>query len=192
MTATIQYRPTYQELEAELGRIRRRQARWNWVRILILILATAFVGGSYVTRTYCALMQVSSTSMEGTLKAGDVVVFEKKNEVARGDIIAFERDSVTMLKRVIAVAGDQISISLDGTVYLNGVAINEEYLSESVAGGGDVAYPLTIPEGKVFVIGDNRSESIDSRDNIVGLVSVEEIMGVAGVRVWPMQRLGGL
>jgi signal peptidase I len=192
MTGTIQYRPTLAELDAELRRIHRHNARWMWVRILLILLATAFVGGSYLTRTYCTLMSVSSTSMAGTLQVGDVLVFEKSTQVTRGDIVAFERDGVLLLKRVIAIPGDQISISLDGTVYLNGVTINEEYLSGTVSDGGDVDYPLTVPEGKLFVIGDNREESVDSRDNLVGLVSLDEIMGVAGARVWPANRLGSL
>jgi signal peptidase I len=192
MTGAIQYRPTLAELEAELRRIRRHNARWMWVRIVLILLATAFVGGSYLTRTYATLMSVSSTSMAGTLQVGDILVFEKSSQVTRGDIVAFERDGVLLLKRVIAVAGDQISISLDGTVYLNGVTINEEYLSGTISDGGDVDYPLTVPEGKFFVIGDNREESVDSRDNLVGLVSLDEIIGVAGARVWPANRLGSL
>ncbi|MCE5344455.1 MAG: signal peptidase I [Eubacteriales bacterium] len=192
MTGAIQYRPTLEELEAELRRIRRRNARWTWVKILLLLVATAFVGGSYMTTTYCTLMRVSGNSMGNTLQVGDVVVFEKSTQAVRGDIVAFERDGVLLLKRVIAIPGDQISIALDGTVYLNGVVINEEYLSDSVSDGGDVAYPLTVPDGKVFVIGDNRGESIDSRDNIVGLVSLDEIIGTAGARVWPVERLSGL
>ncbi len=192
MTGAIRYRPTLRELDAELKRIRRRKNRFRWLKILLLLLATAFVGGSYITNTFCTLMNVSGSSMEGTLRAGDVVVCQLNTQTGRGDIVAFERDGVLMLKRVIAVAGDQISITVDGTVYLNGVAINEEYLTIAASSGGDVSYPLTIPEGKVFVIGDNRGESIDSRDSVLGLVSVSEIVGTVEARVWPMDRAGSL
>jgi signal peptidase I len=139
MTGAIRYRPTLRELEAELKRIRRRKNRFRWLKILILLLATAFVGGSYITNTFWTLMNVSGSSMEGTLRAGDVVVCQLNTQFRRGDIVAFERDGVLMLKRVIAVAGDQISITLDGTVYLNGVAINEEYLTIAASSGG--TYP---------------------------------------------------
>jgi signal peptidase I len=97
-----------------------------------------------------------------------------------------------MLKRVIAVAGDQISITLDGTVYLNGVAINEEYLTIAASSGGDVSYALTIPEGKVFVIGDYRGDCIDRRDSVLGMVSSSEIVGTVEARVWPVERAGSL
>jgi signal peptidase I len=171
---------------------KRRGKRFRWLAILLLILAVAFMGGSYITSRYFTLLYVTSNGMENTLQAGDVVGCRNDAPVARGDIVAFERDSALMMKRVIAVAGDEVQITESGKVLVNGTEISEPYLYAAVTDAGDETYPLTVPDGEVFVAGDNRAMSLDSRNKAVGTISLREIIGVAALRIWPVYRIGAL
>ncbi|HML47014.1 MAG TPA: signal peptidase I, partial [Clostridia bacterium] len=103
--------------------------------------------------------------------------------------IAFEREGALLIKRVIAMEGDQVSIGFEGKVSINGVEIEEGYLSSEGPGSGDVVYPVVVPAGRVFVMGDNRNVSVDSRNSSVGMLSVEEVIGCVKALVWPTERI---
>lgn len=122
---------------------------------------------------------ISGNSMAPTLHDGDNVVFSSttfNSRLRRGDIIIFDSDCGTLVKRVIAVPGDVISIS-GGVVYLDGERVDEDYTAPGFFASGDMDYPVTIPFGYYFVLGDNRPESRDSRMRCVGLISEEDIIG---------------
>jgi signal peptidase I len=181
-----------EEREVVPRRINRRKKWFRGGFTFLVILAVAFMCGSYVSTHYYTLLQIYGNSMEDTLQAGDVVTCRKNAEVAQGDIVAFRRDDALMIRRVIAVAGDRISIPEDGKVYVNDNPIDEPYLLVNGTDGGDETYPMIVPEGQVFVAGDNRVVSIDSRNSDVGTISLTEIIGVAEIRVWPIHRIGQL
>ena len=95
-----------------------------------------------------------------------------------------------LLKRVIGVAGDVIDISEDGTVYLNDEALDEPYLNEKALGECDIELPYQVPESRVFVMGDHRAISIDSRSSSVGCIAEEYMIGKVFFRVYPFSRCG--
>ncbi len=184
-----QYRPSLAELKSELKRIRTRKNRRRWSATALTVLTVALFAAGYLSSSRFALLRVNGGSMESTLVAGDVVFCEKGVPVTRGDIVAFEREGILLVKRVIAMEGDQVNITFDGKVYVNGVPIQEGYLAGESQGLGDVIYPVVVPAGQVFVLGDHRAVSVDSRDSSLGMVSLKEVIGSVKALIWPLQRL---
>ena len=181
------------ELELELSRIRRGTVRRRWLGALSLILLLALLAGVYMAGERFALMSVRGDGMRDTLLAGDLVLLRRGAQVSHGDVIAFQREGAILLRRVIALAGDEVSVSgEDGSLYINGVGIEESYLLSRGPGVGDTEYPLIIPEDQVFVMGDHRLTAADSRSRSVGTIALREIIGRAEARIWPVERIGSL
>jgi signal peptidase I len=110
----------------------------------------------------------------------------------RGDIIAFYYNNKILVKRVIANPGDWVDICPEtGNVSVNGVLLEEPYLQEKSFGDADIELPYQVPDGKIFVMGDHRSTSVDSRHTAVGCVAEEQIVGKIVFRVWPLNEFGG-
>lgn len=133
---------------------------------------------------------VDGDSMFPTLKDGDwVAVSSVTAEIDRGDIIVstqpWERN-VPIVKRVIAVGGDTVDIDFDNNaVFVNGVKLNEPYIAELTRVSYDVEFPLTVDEGRLFVMGDNRNVSLDSRSSKIGLIDERYVLGKVLFRVYP-------
>ncbi len=149
---------------------------------LVLFLAINFVS---------ARIRVDGSSMEPAFHDGDYVVVNRLayrlGAIQRGDVIVFpppQNKEVDYIKRVIGLPGDHVSI-LDGTVYLNNHAISEPYLVEKPMGN---YAERVVPEGSVFVMGDNRNHSEDSR--VWGFLSIDTIIGKAIFRYWPFNMMG--
>ncbi len=136
---------------------------------------------------------VHGTSMSPTLQGGDQVLLSCKSNPDRGDIVAVRReDEVPLIKRVIAVEGDTVYIHpQDGTVLVNGVVLEEPYIQGSTP-QKELLGEITVPKGKLFVLGDNRATSHDSRYQDIGLISLEDIVGIAVFRFAPLSKFGGL
>ena len=86
--------------------------------------------------------------------------------------------------------GDWVNISEDGTVYVNDIAIDEPYLNEKALGDCNIELPYRVPESKIFVMGDNRSVSLDSRNTAIGCVSEEQVVGRITFAIWPLSKIG--
>lgn len=134
---------------------------------------------------------VDGDSMFPTLKDKDwVAVSGITASVERGDIVVITQPwerNVPIIKRVIAVGGDTVHIDFDAnSVYVNGVLLNEPYIFEPTWLSYDVEFPLTVEEGKLFVMGDNRNVSLDSRSSKIGLIDERYVLGKALVRIYPM------
>ncbi len=133
---------------------------------------------------------VDGDSMFPTLEDGDwVAISGMTTSVERGDIIVvtqpWERN-VPIIKRVIAVGGDTVYIDFDSSkVYVNGTELYESYINEPTVTSYDVEFPITVEEGKVFVMGDNRNVSLDSRSSKIGLIDERYILGKTLVRLYP-------
>lgn len=182
--------PTAEQLRAELERMkyRRRYRRVLSSTIFTLIGAAAVVLAVII---FFPVLRVSSDSMADTLVSGDIVMTLSGTKADAGDVIAFNYSGGKVLvKRVIAGAGDVVEIDGDGNVYVNGGLLDEPYITEKAFGECDIEMPCTVPEGCVFVMGDARAESLDSRNMAVGCVAEEEIIGRALLRVWPLERFG--
>lgn len=133
---------------------------------------------------------VEGTSMRPTLQDGDwVAVSGLSINIEKGDIVIvtqpWERN-VPIVKRVVAKGGDTVDIDfLLGEVYVNGIKLDEHYIEEPTTNSYDVLFPLTVPEGKVFVMGDNRGESLDSRSSKIGCIDERYILGKVMFRFYP-------
>jgi signal peptidase I len=138
------------------------------------------------------VLRVYGNSMTPNLTNGDIVVLMKSSDFETGDVIAFYYNNKILIKRVIACSGDWVDMDEDGTVSVNGEVLDEPYVSELAYGECDISFPYQVPDNRVFVMGDHRSVSVDSRSSQIGCVSEEQIVGKLEFRVWPFKRLGGI
>ena len=145
-----------------------------------------------VVAAVAVLVAVLLLPMSATLDSGDIVVSVKGSEMKTGDIVAFYYNNNILVKRVIANSGDWVNLDEDGTVYVNNVKLSEPYLDEKAYGETNIELPYQVPEGKTFVMGDNREVSIDSRNTSIGCISEEQIVGKIVFRVWPLNRFGAV
>lgn len=181
--------PSLESLRAELAREEAlcafRRTLWNMAAALVIAAAAA---GLILTRIF-ALIQVDGNSMEPTLANGEILFLRRTKEVSAGDIAGIYYKERILLKRVIGMPGDEIEIDEDGNVYVNSRPLEEPYLAEKSLGKCDLEFPVKVPEGTFFVLGDNRAVSVDSRDGSVGYVREDQVVGKAVYRVWPPGRI---
>lgn len=163
-------------------------------RALTLVLVLAAVGAMVLVRAFLAVpVRISSASMLPTYAAGDVVLTSQRApqlpDLEREDLVVFTspEDGQRALKRVAGLPGDTLVIK-DSVLYVNQRAVEEPYIDHAAI---DAYYSktFTVPDGTVFLLGDNRANSIDSRD--YGPVPVEELLGRVLFRLWPVVRRGG-
>ena len=192
MVAEQSATPTSSQLRKELERVEHRSTYHRTLRTTIYILLVVAAVAVLVATLWLPVLQVSGSSMEPTLDTGQIVVATKNADFAPGDVVAFYYGNKVLLKRVIGVAGDTIDIKDDGTVYVNGIALDEPYLSEKSLGQCDIDLPYQVPDGRIFVMGDNRSVSVDSRTSTVGCITADSIVGKVTFRVWPLNGFGGI
>ena len=138
------------------------------------------------------ILRIYGKSMNGTLDSGDIVVSVKSTSLETGNIVAFYYNNNILVKRVMANPGDWVDIDKEGNVYVNNVLIDEPYLDEKAYGETNIELPYQVPEGKIFVMGDNRSVSIDSRNTSIGCIAEEQIVGKIVFRVWPFMQFGAM
>jgi signal peptidase I len=193
---TVQAVPTAREGPVRDGGFRDRGFRdrpfWHWaVRVGVLVLV---VGVLFLLRaTVATPVRVSSASMEPTLDVGDVVLVSQRpsglDDLDRGDLVTFvsPEDGRRTVKRVIGLPGDTLVIK-DSVLYVNERVVDEPYVDHASI---DAHYSrtYTVPGGRVFLLGDNRGNSVDSRD--YGPVAVDDLLGRVVVRLWPVVRRGG-
>ena len=163
----------------------------GWVAAIAIVAALLFVLFRFVIQ----IVGIQGGSMEPTLQAGDrVVISGLMYTPEQGDIVILSDDNVLkkqLVKRVIAIEGQTVEIDAEGKVWVDGVQLEESYLKASTE-LGNVTYPVVVGQGEVFVMGDNRSESLDSRDSQIGLVDVEDIKGRILFRFYPFGSFGGV
>ena len=130
--------------------------------------------------------------MSPTLEHDEIVVLVKTKNIDRGDLIGFYYQGKILLKRVIALPGDWVNISEDGTVYVNDTQLEEPYIDAKAFGQCDLKLPYQVPESSYFLMGDHRETSVDSRSSAVGTVTKEQIVGKIVFCVWPMSDFGAV
>ena len=159
---------------------------FNTVGTLLVVAAIAVL----VANLWLPILQVTGTSMSPTLEEGQILMASKGNAFKTGDVIAFYLNNKILVKRVIAMPGDWVNISDDGTVYVNDIALDEPYLKEKSLGDCNIDLPYQVPESKIFVMGDNRSVSLDSRNTAIGCISEEQVVGKVTLGLWPLAKIG--
>ena len=184
--------PRTEELTQAVKRVRylHRFGMTIWSTFLSLVVVAAVAILAAVL--FLPILRIYGKSMSGTLDSGDIVVSVKSSGLENGDIIAFYYNNNILVKRVIANPGDWVDMDEDGDVYVNSVLTDEPYLSEKAYGETNIEFPYQVPEGRVFVMGDNRSVSIDSRNTSIGCVAQEQIVGKIVFRVWPLAQIGAV
>lgn len=175
-----------EQTREQTGAARRLDGFYEWVEAVIYAFLAIFIIFTFFFR----IVGVDGDSMKNTLHDGDWLVISNFNYAPqRKDIVVITQPNIKhepLIKRVVALAGDTVDIDfVRGIVYVNGEVQDEPYITEPTAVQGDVAFPLTVPEGKVFVMGDNRNESWDSRFSAVGFIDEKYLLGKAAVRLFP-------
>lgn len=182
--------PAVPELEMELKREKHRRRYYRVMRSTIFTLLVAAAAAILAATLWLPVLRIYGSSMTPTITDGEIVLSVKSSDMEPGDIIAFYYNNKILVKRVICGAGDWINIDDDGAVYVNGELLDEPYLKEQALGDCDIRLPYQVPEGRLFVMGDHRSTSVDSRNTAVGCVAQEQIVGKISFRLWPLNRLG--
>jgi signal peptidase I len=178
--------PTAQQLREELSREKYKASYAKMLRGAIWTLVVVAAFAIVAVNVFFSVIKVDGSSMEPTLKKGDMVIAVKASEFKRGDVIAFYYNNIILIKRTIGLSGESINIDKDGNVTINKNKLDEPYVKDKRLGDGDLKFPFVVPEGRLFVMGDHRSTSSDSRSSIIGTVSKEQYVGKVILRFWPI------
>lgn len=182
--------PSTAEIDAEYQRVRNRSRFAASVRSTVNVILIVVAIAVLVAMLWLPVLRIYGKSMQSTLHSDDIVLAQKGSSFKTGDVIAFYYNNKILVKRVIANSGDYVNIDKDGNVYVNDVELDEPYLDEKSYGETNIELPYQVPEGKVFVMGDNRAVSIDSRNTAIGCISEEQIVGKVAFRIWPLKSFG--
>ena len=182
--------PSSTEVEKEVEREQYKRRYKKTLRSTVFSLITAAAAAVLVATLWLPVLRIYGSSMEPTLAEGQIVLSVKDKTMEAGDIIAFYYGNKVLLKRYIAGPGSWVNIREDGTVTVDDVVLEEPYLTEKAYGICDLEFPYQVPEGTYFVMGDQRSTSIDSRHSTVGCISDDQVVGKIVFRVWPMDVFG--
>ena len=182
--------PATEQLEAELAREKYKKRYHSVLRSTVYTLIIVAAVAVLTATLWLPVLQIYGSSMTPTLQDGEIVFSVKTSDFAPGDIVAFYYNNKILIKRVICGPADWVNIDGNGTVYVNGTVLDEPYLVEKALGDCNIELPYQVPDGKVFVMGDHRSTSVDSRNTAVGCVAQEQVVGKIIFRIWPLNRLG--
>lgn len=182
--------PATEQLEAELAREKYKHRYHSVLRSTIYTLVIVAAVAVLTATLWLPVLQIYGSSMTPTLQDGEIVFSVKTSKFQPGDVVAFYYNNKILIKRVICGPADWVNIDENGTVYVNGTVLDEPYLAEKALGDCNIELPYQVPDGKVFVMGDHRSTSVDSRNTAVGCVAQEQLVGKIIFRIWPLDRLG--
>lgn len=185
-------RPELSQLKAELAREQHKRKFKNVLRSTIFTLVVVAAAAVLVATLWMPVLQVYGRSMEPFLSEGDIVVSIKSDRLEQGDLVAFYFNNKILVKRVICGSGHWVNIDENGTVFIDGEPLYEPYLTDKALGQCDLELPYQVPDERYFVMGDNRTTSVDSRTSVVGCIAAEQIVGKIVFRVWPFDRFGQL
>lgn len=187
--------PETEQLERELKRRRYRHRYRDVLKSTVYTLITVAAVAILVATLWLPVLQIYGNSMTPTLNDGEILFSVKTSDFEKGDVIAFYYNNKILVKRVIAGPGEWVNLDPDGTVYVGAnenelVKIEEPYMTDRAFGDCNIQLPYQVPDGRVFVMGDHRSTSVDSRNTAVGCVAQEQIVGKIVFRVWPLKDVG--
>ena len=183
--------PELNEIESEMSQVRSksrfRQALKGTFGTFLVVAAVAVI----IAFIFLPVLRITNGhNMEPGLQPGDIVVLYKTMDVKKGEIAAFYFNNKLLLRRIIATAGDEVSIDEKGYVKVNGEILEEDaYISEHALGQCDLEFPFRVPTAQIFVLGDNRDYALDSRATNFGCIDQDEIYGKPLARIYPFNSL---
>lgn len=182
--------PDLGQLEAELEREEYKKKYISTFRSTVAFLTVTAAVVVLIAFLLFPIFRIYGSSMSPTINAGEIVVSIKDGRFECGDIVVLSYNNKLLVKRVIAAPGEWVDIDAEGNVYVNGEKIDEPYLQEKAFGDCNISLPYQVPDGRFFVMGDNRATSQDSRSTAVGCIAEEQIVGKALLRIWPFSEFG--
>lgn len=185
-------KPSIDELRKELKRVNSKSEYRTVLRNTLIVIVVVAALAVLVSSFFVTVLKVTGDSMTPTLQTGEIVIAQNSTEFQPGDLIAFYYNNKVLVKRVLGSPGQVIDIDADGYVSVNGLRIDEPYVSDRSLDPTDLEFPYQVPENRYFVLGDHRSASIDSRSSVVGCVTKEQLIGKIIFRVYPFSSFGGL
>lgn len=165
----------------------------EWFDSIVFALTLVLLLLVFVVRT----VRVDGASMVPTLNDGDQLIARSiLYKPQRGDVVVVDGYidyGAPIVKRVIGLAGDEVDINFEtGEVFVNGQVLDEPYISAPTTNQQDIQFPVTVPEGRLFLMGDNRPRSKDSRNSEIGFIDERDILGKVFVRILPVDEFGGV
>lgn len=182
--------PTTEQIEKERKRLRYRNRYNRTLKSTIAILVVVAAAAVLIATLWMPVLQIYGSSMVPTLEDGQIVISVKTSNFQSGDIVAFYHGNKLLIKRFIAGSSDWVNIDEDGNVFVNDEKLDEPYLTEKAFGNTNIELPYQVPDKRLFLMGDNRDVSIDSRNTAVGCVAADQIVGKVVFRIWPLSEFG--
>lgn len=182
--------PSVRQLEEELKREKYRGRYKRLLRGTVSTVLVVIAAAVLISNLLLPILRIYGSSMSPTLVNGNIVTALRGGSYERGDIVAFYYNDKILVKRIVGLPGEVIDIDEDGSVSVDGEPLDEPYLDEKALGECDIELPYQVPEGRYFVMGDNRSVSSDSRSSQVGCVAEEQVIGKLIFRLLPLDGFG--
>ena len=182
--------PSIEQLEGELQRERHKKRYGRVMRSTVYALVVVAAFAILTAVLWMPVLRIYGSSMTPTLQEGQVVVALKGSKFDHGDVVGVYYGSKLLVKRCIATAGEWVDIDAEGNVYVDNELLDEPYLTEKALGECDIKLPYQVPDHAIFVVGDHRATSVDSRSKSVGCIDEENVVGRIVLRVWPLNKIG--
>ena len=182
--------PSVRQLEEELKREKYRGRYKRLLRGTVSTVLVVIAAAVLISNLLLPILRIYGSSMSPTLVNGNIVTALRGGSYERGDIVAFYYNDKILVKRIVGLPGEVIDMDEDGSVSVDGEPLDEPYLDEKALGECAIELPYQVPEGRYFVMGDNRSVSSDSRSSQVGCVAEEQVIGKLIFRLWPLDGFG--
>ena len=182
--------PTLEQIRQERSRLQYRSRYGRALRSTLRALAVAAALAVLVATLWLPVLRIYGSSMWPTLMDGQIVLCVKTRSFAPGDVTAFYHGNKLLIKRYVAGPSDWVDIDDSGNVTVNSEPLEEPYLAEKAFGQTNISLPYQVPEGRYFVMGDNRAASVDSRNTAVGPIAMDQVVGKVFFRIWPLREFG--